>query len=155
MELEITYANGVPDMEHIRSLFTEYQEWLGVDLCFQGFDEEMILLPGKYAHPRGCLLLARYGDRIAGGVGMWPLAEDICEMKRLYVRPSWRGRGLGKKLALAIIEEGRKRRYQTMRLDTLSHLKEAVALYRTLGFVDTAPYYDNPLEGVRYQELRL
>ncbi|MEE8393408.1 MAG: GNAT family N-acetyltransferase [Rhodospirillales bacterium] len=154
----IVDAKGPMDMDHIRSLFREYQEWLGVDLCFQGFEDELAGLPGKYSEPRGCLMLARdqgakEGAGIAGGVGMWPLEEGICEMKRLYVRPPWRGGGLGRRLAVAIIGESAARGYRLMRLDTLAQLKEARALYESLGFKETGPYYDNPLDGVTYMEL--
>ena len=100
-------------------------------------------------------LLAREGGAIAGGVGLWPLDEHVCEMKRLFVRPDWRGKGLGRRLAIAIFDEAHQRGYQTMRLDTLPQLVEALALYRNLGFVDTDPYYDNPLDGVSYLELDL
>ena len=155
MGIEIDYARGADDMVHIRELFTEYQQWLGVDLCFQDFENEMQSLPGKYAEPRGCLLLARDGEAIAGGVGMWPLSDDLCEMKRLFVRDSWKGQGLGRKLAVAILNEAKSRGYGRMCLDTLGHLTAAQALYLDLGFRDTDPYYDNPLEGVRYMELTL
>jgi len=151
----ITPARGPEDMRHIRELFTEYQQWLGVDLCFQGFDKEMRALPGKYAGPRGSLLLARDGEVVAGGVGLWPLGDDICEMKRLFVRDPWRGQGLGRRLAVAIIGEAVARGYRRMCLDTLEHLDAAQALYHSLGFADTDPYYDNPLDGVRYMELDL
>jgi len=153
--VKIERAQGDEDMEHIRALFTEYQQWLGVDLCFQGFESEMTALPGKYAEPQGCLLLARAGETIIGGVGLWPLDEGICEMKRLYVRPQWLGQGLGRALALAIIEEARKRGYGRMFLDTLPQLTAALALYGSLGFADTEPYYENPLDGVKYMALDL
>lgn len=155
MGIVIDTARGPGDMVHIRELFTEYQQWLGVDLCFQDFENEMQSLPGKYAEPRGCLLLARDGDAIAGGVGMWPLSETLCEMKRLFVRDPWKGQGLGRKLAVAILDEAKARGYQRMCLDTLGHLTAAQALYLDLGFIDTDPYYDNPLDGVRYMELPL
>jgi GNAT superfamily N-acetyltransferase len=155
MAIVIDHALGKVDMEHIRDLFTQYHQWLGVDLCFQGFDDEMRDLPGKYAEPQGCLLLAREGDAVIGGVGLWPLDEEVCEMKRLYVRPSWLGRGQGRALALAIIEEARKHGYRIMRLDTLPQLSAARSLYRSLGFADTEAYYDNPLDGVSYLELDL
>lgn len=156
----LSYARGGADMAHIRSLFREYQEWLGVDLCFQGFEDEIAGLPGKYAEPQGCLMLARdqeaeEGAGIAGGVGLWPLGEGVCEMKRLYVRPPWRGRGLGRRLAVEIIGESAARGYRLMRLDTLAQLKEAKALYESLGFKETGPYYDNPLKGVTYMERKL
>ena len=155
MNIVINHARGKDAMGHIRGLFTEYQQWLGVDLCFQGFDAEMLDLPGKYAEPMGCLLLARDGEAVAGGVGLWPLDDDVCEMKRLYVRPPWLGRGLGRRLAVAIVDEARDRGYRCMRLDTLPHLTAALGLYRSLGFADTEPYYDNPLDGVSYLELDL
>ncbi len=155
MSIDIDFAQGERDMDHLRELFTEYQEWLGVDLCFQGFQQELIDLPGKYAEPRGCLLLARDGEDIAGCVGFWPLDDKVCEMKRLFVRPPWRGNGLGRRLAVRIVDEAKKRRYDSMRLDTLPKLTAALALYRDLGFRDTDPYYDNPLDGVSYLELDL
>ena len=155
MSIVIDHARGTDDMAHMRELFTQYHKWLGVDLCFQGFEKEMIDLPGKYAEPRGCLLLAREGGAIAGGVGLWPLDEHVCEMKRLFVHPDWRRKGLGRRLAITIIEEARQRSYQPTRLDTLPQLVEALVLYRNLGFVDTDHYYDNPLDGDSYLELDL
>lgn len=100
-------------------------------------------------------LLAREGGAIAGGVGLWPLDEHVCEMKRLFVHPDWRRKGLGRRLAITIIEEARQRSYQPTRLDTLPQLVEALVLYRNLGFVDTDHYYDNPLDGDSYLELDL
>jgi len=155
MDIVIDHAQGAGDMEHIRDLFTEYQQWLGVDLCFQGFEDEMHTLPGKYAEPQGCLLLAREGAAIIGGVGMWPLDESVCEMKRLYIRPPWLGQGLGRRLALTLIDAARKRGYQSMCLDTLPQLTTALSLYRSLGFADTEPYYHNPHDGVSYLALDL
>ena len=151
----IDQAAGPRDMEHIRALFVEYQEWLDVDLCFQGFDKEIATLPGAYGPPGGCLLLARDGDAIAGGVGLRPLGQGTCEMKRLYVRPPWRGRGLGRILAQAVIDEAAAAGYGRMCLDTLPRLEEAIGLYHSLGFVETQAYYENPLDGVTYMELPL
>ena len=151
----IAHAEAAADMEHIRALFTEYQAWLDVDLCFQGFDEEVRNLPGKYAPPHGRLLLARVGAGVAGGVGMRPLDEGACEMKRLYVRPSWRGRGWGRRLADAIVGKARTCGYARMRLDTLARLGEAVTLYRSMGFVEIPPYCENPLADVLYMQLDL
>ena len=153
--LSIVRAEGSEYMGLVRELFVEYQDWLGVDLCFQGFDEELENLPGKYGQPAGRLLLARQAGMVAGGVGMWRLEDGICEMKRLYVRSPWRGKGLGRRLAWAIVAEARAAGYARMRLDTLGHLTAARALYQDMGFVEVAPYYNNPLEGVMYMELDL
>jgi ribosomal protein S18 acetylase RimI-like enzyme len=154
-EIAIGYARGPDDMEEIRRLFREYQVWLDVDLCFQGFEDELAALPGKYAEPAGCLLLARDGDAVAACVGMWPLEEGTCEMKRLYVRRAWRRRGLGRRLAEAIVAEGRARGYRRVRLDTLPQLVEAKKLYESMGFTEIPAYYRNPLDGVTYMELAL
>lgn len=151
----IVRAESSEDMGRVRELFVEYQEWLGVDLCFQGFDEELENLPGKYAPPAGRLLLARQGDAVAGGIGMWRLEDGVCEMKRLFVRAPWRSKGLGRRLAWAIVAEGRAAGYSRMCLDTLGHLTAARALYRDMGFVEVAPYYHNPHEDVTYLELDL
>jgi len=175
-DFTITEGASPEDMEEIRTLFEEYQKWLDVDLCFQGFDEELATLPGAYARPWGCLLLARVGGKdagkqtggkdvgsiikgrkIAGGVGLRPLMGDeaVCEMKRLYVRPGWRGRGLGRRLTDAVVIEARRAGYKAMYLDTLGSLKEAIALYASMGFREIPAYYDNPTVGITYMELRL
>lgn len=151
----IAPAASAADVDEMRGLFVEYQRWLAVDLCFQGFAGEVAGLPGKYAAPRGCLLLARDAEgRAVGGVGMWPLDDGVCEMKRLYVRPAWRGTGLGRRLAQAVIAAGADAGYTAMRLDSLGRLKEALALYRSLGFVEIPAYYHNPLAEVVYLERR-
>jgi carbonic anhydrase len=142
-------------MDHLGGIFREYAAWLKVDLCFQGFEDELRTLPGAYARPRGRLLLARDGAEIAGAVALRPLEGDVCEMKRLYVRPAWRGRGLGRRLAAAVIAQGRDAGYARMRLDTLAFMAEATRLYRSLGFSEIPAYYHNPLEGVLYLERRL
>lgn len=152
----IREAEGADDMARMRALFLDYRDWLGVDLSFQGFDEEVNNLPGPYARPQGCLLLAFDGDAVAGGVGMWPLADaGVCEMKRLFVYEPWRGKGLGRRLAIAVIDEARAAGYVRMRLDTLDFMTEARALYRDLGFRECAPYYHNPLTDVLYLEIDL
>ena len=153
--ISISPAEGAQDMGHIRALFREYQEWLGVDLCFQDFEAELANLPGRYAPPSGCLLLARDGADVAGGVGMWSLGAGVCEMKRLYVRSPWRRRGLGRRLSETLVKESIRAGYKSMCLDTLGHLKEARALYRSMGFAEIAAYYDNPLDDVIYMERAL
>ena len=136
-------------------LFREYQEELDVDLCFQGFEEELATLPGRYAPPRGSILLARVDAEVVGCVAVRPIADGICEMKRLFVRPPFRGRSIGRELAEAIIARSKSLGYGRMRLDTLVRLERANELYARLGFVRTDPYYDNPLDGVVYWELVL
>ena len=153
MSIIISRAEGARDMERVRTLFLDYHDWLRVDLCFQGFDEEVQTLPGRYAPPTGCLLLARDGDEVAGGVGMRALDEDgVAEMKRLFVYQRWRGQGLGRQLAGAIMAEAVGAGHSFMRLDTLDFMTGARALYRSFGFEECAPYCPNPLGGVLYLE---
>jgi len=145
-------AAGAGDIAHVRALFREYAESLGFSLCFQGFEEELASLPGSYAPPRGLLFLARVGGEVAGVVGLRPLDDDACEMKRLYVRPAFRGTGAGGALARAVVEGGRALGYRSMRLDTIRTMTAARALYRALGFVEIPAYYDNPLDDVVFLE---
>jgi len=144
MSIDIARAEGAGGMDTVRALFLEYQDAISVDLCFQGFEEEVAALPGAYAPPEGCLLLAREGDRAAGIVGMWPVGEGRAEMKRLYVRPPWRRTGLGRRLAEAVIEAARDAGHSSICLDTLDFMDEARALYESLGFAEIPAYYDNP-----------
>ena len=131
-------------MNDIRDLFREYAELVAEALCFQGFDRELAELPGEYAPPGGALLIARDGKVAAGCVALRRLDADRGEMKRMFVREPYRGSGLGRKLALAVIEEARQRKYRRLLLDTLPKLATAIALYRDLGFRDTGPYLDSP-----------
>ena len=151
----IREAAGDGDLEAARTLFLEYEAGLGIDLCFQGFDAELAGLPGGYAAPAGRLLLALDENQIAGCVAMRPLGDDVCEMKRLYVRPAARGSGVGRALAGAVIAAARDQGYRRMRLDTLSQMVEAQPLYESLGFREIEPYYENPVPGARFLELAL
>ena len=139
-----------------RELFLEYEHSLGVNLCFQNFEQELAGLPGHYAPPDGRLLLAEHGGQLAGCVALRKWEAQICEMKRLYLRPAFRGKGLGRALAEKIIAEARTIGYQRMRLDTIEPLmKDAVEMYRKLGFREIAPYRPNPIAGAAYMELQL
>lgn len=156
-DITIIQAQSPSDISAARELFLEYAQSLGFSLCFQSFDEELASLPGKYAPPQGRLLLAFVGSAVAGCGALRPLDENgICEMKRLYVRPAFRGLGLGRKLALALIDETRQIGYRKMRLDTVADvMREAVAMYRALGFYEIAPYTSNPQPSTLYLEIDL
>ena len=142
-------------METVRGLFREYAAWLQVDLCFQGFEEELAGLPGGYAPPMGGLWLAHVDGALAGCAALRPLDRGRGEMKRLWVRESFRGLRLGRRLAETVIAAGREAGYQRLCLDTLSFMDTARALYGQLGFTEIPAYYDNPLDDVRYLELPL
>ena len=153
--MEILPATTAQHLGVVRELFREYERFLNVDLCFQGFEAELAGLPGKYAPPEGALLLALEGADVCGCVALRPLEPGACEMKRLYVRSGFRGRGGGRALAEAVIGRAAAAGYDAMRLDTLDKLAEAIALYERLGFRRIRPYYRNPLPGVSYWELDL
>ena len=148
----IRAAESPGDLALVRDLFLEYAASLGFDLAFQGFDREVAELPGAYGPPRGAILLARDEESAAGCVALRPLAPDTCEMKRLYVRPAFRGTGLGRRLTNAILAEGRSRGYRRMRLDTVPAMAGAIALYRSLGFREIDPYRENPIAGALFLE---
>lgn len=146
-EWDIQHAE---DMTLVRELFEEYSQELGADFCFQGFREELASLPCKYGPPRGRILLASANGTVGGVVALRPYDDltGACEMKRMYVRPEFRGTGIGRKLAESIIGEATSIGYGQMLLDTLVRLAPAVALYRSLGFEEIEPYYNNPIDGV-------
>jgi GNAT superfamily N-acetyltransferase len=153
--VEVEPAHGGGALTEVRALFQEYASELGIDLEFQGFSAELRGLPGAYASPVGCLLLGRVDGTSAGCVGVRPLEPAVCEMKRLYVRPEFRGAGLGRRLVTAAIEWARPAGYAAMRLDTLARMAEARALYRRLGFRRIEAYRHNPLAGAEFLELPL
>ena len=155
MNLRISEARWPEDRATVEALFREYVASLAEDISFQNVDDELAALPGKYARPTGVVLIARDGEEVAGAIAYRMVEPGICEMKRLYVRPAWRGSGLGRELANELIEDARACGYRTMLLDTLASMGAARALYRELGFTPVAPYYDNPLPGVMYMALEL
>jgi putative acetyltransferase len=154
--LKITQAQTPEQVAAVRELFLEYAQSLNFSLCFQSFDQELASLPGDYAPPSGRLLLAEFNGGRAGCVALHRLADGICEMKRLYVRPEFRGHKIGRRLAEAVIAEARALDYERMRLDTVAPvMREAVQLYRELGFCEIAAYRPNPMKGTLYLELLL
>lgn len=155
-QLQFAQAELPTQIAQARELFLEYAQSLGFSLCFQNFDQELAGLPGDYAPPEGRLLLAKYEGQVAGCVALHRLEDGICEMKRLYLRPQFRGKGIGRALADRIISEARQIGYQRMRLDTVEPvMKDAVEMYRRLGFKEIPPYRPNPIAGALYMELQL
>lgn len=153
--MNIRQANTKKEIAAARALFEEYVKWLGVDLCFQGFADELASLPGLYAPPRGRLLLAWAEAQTAGCVALRPLSDSVCEMKRLFVRPAFRGQGVGRMLAETAVAEARTIGYASMRLDTLPAMSAATALYESLGFTRFPAYYATPLQDTIFMELKL
>lgn len=154
----MTFAQveSTSQLAQARELFLEYAHSLGFSLCFQNFDQELAALPGDYAPPDGRLLLAEYEGQLVGCVALHKLDLSVCEMKRLYLRPQFRGKGLGRMLAQRIIQEAQQIGYRRMRLDTVEPMmKDAVAMYRKLGFKEIAQYCSNPIAGAMYMELEL
>jgi len=154
--IEIIEARADGQLAQVKKLFLEYAESLGFSLCFQSFDEELAGLPGMYAPPEGRLLIAYLGGEAVGCAALHKLEDGICEMKRLYVRPSARGQGIGRRLSEQIVSEARLIGYGRMRLDTIAtQMQAAVALYRAQGFREIPPYRPNPIAGALYMELDL
>jgi putative acetyltransferase len=152
----VEYRADLPaDLPVVRELFEEYGRTLGIDLSFQGFEEELASLPGKYAPPDGTVILARLDGKPCGCVALRRINDRTCEMKRLYVRPESRGLRMGGELVRRIIEAAEARGYETMRLDTLPSMKSAVSLYRAFEFQEIEPYIYNPIPGAMFMEKRL
>jgi ribosomal protein S18 acetylase RimI-like enzyme len=151
----ITHATTQAHFQSVRELFVQYADSLGFDLEFQGFSRELAGLPGDYASPGGCILLAQGAGDYAGCVALRPLQNKICEMKRLYVLPECQGRGVGRALARSVIGEARSKGYKKMRLDTIESMKAAQKLYSSLGFETIKAYCYNPLDNPNFMELKL
>jgi len=139
----------------VRCLFEEYAAWLRLDLSYQGFSAELADLPGAYAPPRGRLFLATHSNQLAGCVALRPIAEEVCEMKRLFVRPTFQRQGLGSALVERVIAEARIIGYSKLVLDTLGSMENALRLYQTFGFVRCPAYYETPVAETVFLELKL
>ena len=153
--LKILQAHTGENLKVIKMLFEEYANSLDFDLGFQDFDKELANFPGDYAPPKGCLLLAKHEGKVASCVALRELSDGVCEMKRLYVKPQFRGLGIGRALAEAVIQEAQKIGYTRIRLDTAPSMHEARALYMSLRFKEISPYRYNPIEGAEFMELSL
>ena len=153
--ISIIRATIAEHYQYVHELFGRYADSLGIDLEFQGFSQELATLPGDYAAPQGCILLAEVAGHFVGCVALRPLEGRICEMKRLYVRSEYRGRRIGRALACAVIDAAREKGYVKMRLDTLATMKEARTLYKSLEFRNIKAYRYNPLDDPSFMELDL
>jgi putative acetyltransferase len=154
--MQLVQAQSPEEIESARELFAEYASWIEISLCFQNFDQELARLPGDYAPPSGRLFLAVAGQQVMGCVALRKLGDDVGEMKRLYVRPEFRGRGLGRTLTEKLIAEAKQIGYARLRLDTLpGKMDQAIAMYRSFGFQEIAPYYKNPVADATFMELTL
>lgn len=154
--MQLSYVKyTLTELQQVRDIFIEYAEFLQVDLCFQDFEKELQTLHQVYQMPKGCIILAIENEEVQGCVALKPIAEGVCEMKRLFVKPHNQGKGLGRKLVEEVIRFAKQAGYETMKLDTLNKLTEAIKLYQSFGFVPTSPYVYNPLEEVLYFELKL
>lgn len=154
--MQLIQAQSPEEIRSARDLFEEYASWIEISLCFQNFDKELAELPGDYAPPSGRLFLAVDGDQVMGCVALRKIGNGVGEMKRLYVRPEFRGRGLGRTLTEKLIAEANQIGYARLRLDTLpGKMDQAIAMYRSIGFQEIAPYYKNPVAGATFMELLL
>jgi putative acetyltransferase len=153
--IELVHVDTSEKIEKTREIFRQYARFLDFDLSFQGFAEELASLPGDYSSPAGGLLLAQEGNETGGCVALRKIGDGICEMKRLFVSPQHRGKGIGRLLAEAVIQEGKRLGYNRMRLDTVPSMTSAISLYRTLGFKEIPSYCYNPVPGTKFFELRL
>jgi GNAT superfamily N-acetyltransferase len=154
--MKILRAESSEQIEQARELFREYEAWIEVDLCFQSFAKELAGLPGDYAAPEGRLLLVFEKEKLAGCIALRKLGRSVCEMKRLFVRPEFHGKGIGRQLVDAIVREAREIGYQKMRLDTIPpKMNKAISIYRSMGFKEIEPYYATPVPGAKFMELAL
>jgi len=154
--MKIFQASSDLDIQTAHSLFEEYEASLGISLCFQNFAEELAKLPGEYASPDGRLLLVSEDDVVGGCIALRKIDDATCEMKRLYIRPAFRGRGLGRKMVQAILNEAKEIGYTRIRLDTMpGRMDDAIGLYRSFGFKEISPYYSTPIDDTLFMELRL
>jgi ribosomal protein S18 acetylase RimI-like enzyme len=154
--MRLTQTHTVDQIEQAREIFKEYEAWLVINLCFQNFEKELAELPGEYVPPTGRLLLAIQDNGVAGCIALRKIGDGVCEMKRLYVRQEFRGKGLGRQLVDTIVRTAKEIGYERMRLDTLpGKMDGAIALYRSLGFREIEPYYPNPVSGAKFMELKL